>query len=188
MNRLIILTLAILAAIPCRAQRLPNIIQIVADDVAYDDIGCFGAMDISTPNIDRLAAEGRRFTSFYAPHSTCTPTRAALMTGCYAPRVGLPNVLFPNSKVGLNAAEITIAELLKGRGYATAAVGNGTSATSAIPSHASRIDLFYGIPYPNDHVPERLDREGTGLSRGFQDAPHSRREGRGAARAACLAS
>lgn len=101
----------------------PNIIHILADDVGYDDFGCFGCKDIATPNVDALAARGTRFTSFYAPHPTCTASRAALLTGCYAVRVGLPPVLFPDSKIGLNADEVTIAELLKAKGYATACVG-----------------------------------------------------------------
>src|SRR5687767_12310088 len=99
--------------VPLRAQeqRRPNIVHIIADDVGYDDVGCFGAKDVKTPNIDRLAEQGIRFTSFYAPHATSTPTRAAILTGCYAPRVGLPRVLFPDSTTGLSAGEVTIAEL-----------------------------------------------------------------------------
>ena len=141
----------------CLAQsRPPNIIHIVADDVGYDDLGCYGAPKIKTPNIDRLAAEGVRFTNFYAPAPTCTPTRAALMTGCYAQRVGLPKVLFPNDNVGLSDREITIAELLKERGYATACIGKWHlgHATQFLPNHHG-FDLYFGIPYPNDHGPER---------------------------------
>ena len=177
MMRLILLAILAAMSIPAAAQRPPNIIQIVADDLGYDDVGCFGAKDIATPNIDRLAAEGRRFTSFYAPHSTCTPTRAALMTGCYAPRVGLPGVLFPDSKIGLSSYEITVAELLKARGYATAAIGKwhlGYQPEFLPLRHG--FDQFYGIPYPNDHVPERLDREKPGVSRGFPPMPLIRGE------------
>ena len=177
MIRLILLAFLAAASIPAEAQRSPNTIQIVADDLGYDDVGCFGAKDIATPNIDRLAAEGRRFTSFYAPHSTCTPTRAALMTGCYAPRVGLPGVLFPDSKIGLSSYEITVAELLKARGYATAAIGKwhlGYQPEFLPLRHG--FDQFYGIPYPNDHVPERLDREKPGVSRGFPPMPLIRGE------------
>src|SRR5215213_481121 len=76
--------------------RPPNIVHIVADDLGYDDLGCYGAPKIKTPNLDKLASQGIRFTSFYAPSAICTPTRAALMTGCYAQRVGLAKVLFPN--------------------------------------------------------------------------------------------
>lgn len=152
------------------AARLPNIIHFVADDVGFDDFSSFGATDIQTPHIDRLAAGGTKFTSFYAPSSTCTPTRAALMTGCYAQRVGLANVLFPLDKIGLNESEITIAELLKTRGYATACIGKWH--LGHLPAHLPHkhgFDLFYGIPYPNDHGPERLNNKGE--SRGFPPIP-----------------
>ncbi|MFO0850492.1 MAG: sulfatase [Gemmataceae bacterium] len=148
----------------------PNIIHILADDVGYDDFGCFGCKDIATPNVDALAARGTRFTSFYAPHPTCTASRAALLTGCYAVRVGLPPVLFPDSKIGLNADEVTIAELLKAKGYATACVGKWHLGHQSkfLPTHHG-FDRFLGIPYPNDHVPERLDKNGK--TRGFPPMP-----------------
>lgn len=154
------------------APRPPNIIHIVADDVGYDDVSCYGARDIATPNIDRLAAEGLRFTSFYAPSATCTPTRAALMTGCYAQRVGLPNVLFPDSTIGLAESETTIAELLAARGYATALVGKWHLGhlPPFLPT-AHGFQSFFGIPYPNDHVPERLTSKEPRRSRGFPPMP-----------------
>ena len=136
--------------------RPPNIIHIVADDVGYDDFGCYGAPRIKTPNIDKLASQGMRFTSFYAPAATCTPSRAAMMTGCYAERVGVNRVLFPNDNIGLNPSEVTIAELLKTRGYATACIGKWH--LGHLPPHLPTkhgFDLFLGIPYPNDHGPER---------------------------------
>src|SRR5215211_3492318 len=118
------IAIALLLSLLClAATRPPNIIHIVGDDVGYDDLSCYGAPKIKTPNLDKLASQGVRFTSFYAPSAICTPTRAALMTGCYAQRVGLPRVLFPNDNVGLHPDEITIAELLKTRGYATACIG-----------------------------------------------------------------
>ncbi len=170
---LLALLIAPVAAAPPLQQaapRLPNIIHFVADDVAYDDFSSFGAKDIQTPNIDRLAAGGTKFTSFYAPSSTCTPTRAALMTGCYAQRVGLPTVLFPLDNTGLNDAEITIAELLKTRGYATACIGKWhLGHRPAHLPHKHGFDLFYGIPYPNDHGPERLNNKGE--TRGFPPMP-----------------
>jgi arylsulfatase A-like enzyme len=135
----------------------PNIIHIIADDVGYDDLSCFGAKDIHTPNLDRLATQGMKFTSFYAPSPVCTASRAAILTGCYAQRIGLPNVLFPFSREGLNSNEVTIAELLKTRGYATALIGKwhlGHHSQFLPPNHG--FDLFLGIPYPNDHGPERL--------------------------------
>lgn len=149
-----------------------NIIHILADDVGYDDIGCFGSKDIKTPNIDRLAKEGMRFTDFYAPHGTCTPTRAAILTGRYAPRVndgtGLP-VLFPDSEIGLDSKEVTITELLQEVGYTTILVGKwhlGHLPEFLPPNHG--FDYFVGIPYPNDHGPERLANTG---SRNFPMIP-----------------
>ena len=139
------------------ADRPPNIVHVVGDDIGYDDIGAFGAKDIPTPNLDRLARQGMRLTRFYAPSPLCTPTRAAILTGSYAPRVGLPDVLFPFSKTGLADSEITIAELLKGRGYATALVGKwhlGHQAAFLPTRHG--FDRFFGIPYPNDHEPVRV--------------------------------
>jgi arylsulfatase A len=140
----------------------PNIVLLLADDVGYDDLGCYGETQIKTPNIDQLAKEGRRFTSFYAPHSVCTPTRAALMTGCYAQRVGLPSVLYPQANIGLNPSEVTIAELLKSRGYATACIGKWhlghmPSLLPDLKNHG--FDYFFGLPYPNDHGPERTNRK-----------------------------
>ena len=139
-----------------QASRPPNIIHIVGDDVGYDDLSCYGAPKIKTPNLDKLAAQGIKFTSFYAPAPTCTPTRAALMTGCYAQRVGLERVLFPNDNIGLSDHEITIAQLLKQRGYATACIGKWHlgHATPFLPTRHG-FDYYLGIPYPNDHGPER---------------------------------
>ena len=160
-----------------RAPRPPNIVHIVADDVAYDDLGCYGAQDIATPNIDRLAREGLRLTSFYAPSSTCTPTRASLLTGCYAQRVGLATVLFPDSKEGLAAEEVTIAELVRQRGYATALIGKWHlgCAPQFLPTRHG-FDLFFGIPYPNDHGPERLTFQEPRVTRGFPPIPVYRGE------------
>ncbi len=141
-------------------KRPPNIVFMLVDDVAYDDVGCYGATKIKTPNIDALAAEGRRFTSFYAPSAVCTPTRAALMTGCYAQRVGLPSVLYPQANIGLNENEITIAELLRDKGYATACIGKwhlGHLPEFMPLRHG--FDYFFGLPYPNDHGPERPNRK-----------------------------
>lgn len=163
------------AARDAAPRRPPNIVHIIADDIAWDDLSCFGAKDIATPNLDRLAAEGARLTSFYAPHSTCTPTRAAILTGCYAQRVGLPRVLFPTDRTGLAATERTIAEVLRAAGYATACIGKWH--LGHLPEHLPTqhgFDVFFGIPYPNDHGPERLDREGR--TRGFPPLPLLRGE------------
>src|SRR5688572_20987661 len=108
------------------AERPPNIVIIFADDLGYGHLGCQGHPTIRTPNLDQLAAEGKRFTDFYAAAPLCTPSRAALLTGRYAVRSGMygrRGVLFPESRGGLPAEEITLAELLRDRGYATAHLG-----------------------------------------------------------------
>jgi arylsulfatase A len=157
--RFLLALLAALAGSPQAApEGKPNIIHILVDDVGYDDLSCFGAKDVQTPNVDQLAKEGVRLTSFHAPHSTCTPTRAAILTGRYAARVaGCTRVLFPHDKEGLaSGKEITIGALLKQQGYATAVVGKwhlGCLPEHLPPNHG--FDRFLGIPYPNDHSPLR---------------------------------
>ena len=107
--------------------RPPNVVVIYADDLGYGDLGCFGHPTIRTPNLDRMAAEGMRFTQFYSAASVCTPSRAALLTGRLPIRSGMCSdrrrVLFPNSGGGIPAEEITLAEALKSAGYATAHFG-----------------------------------------------------------------
>jgi len=136
------------------AHRPPNVVLIFTDDQGYQDLGCYGSPKIRTPNIDRLAARGMRFTDFYDAAPVCTPSRAALMTGCYAQRVSLPAVIGPDSEIGINGDEITIAELLKDRGYATACIGKwhlGDHPTFLPPHHG--FDLYFGLPYSNDMSP-----------------------------------
>ena len=135
------------------AQGPPNFIIIFTDDQGYEDLGCFGSPKIKTPNIDRMAAEGIRFTSFYAA-PFCGPSRAALLTGCYPPRMHLAFNHNPHAKTGLNHDEITIAEVLKPRGYATMCIGKwhlGDHAQFLPPHHG--FDHFYGLPYSNDMWP-----------------------------------
>jgi len=129
----------------------PNFIVIFADDQGYQDLGCFGSPLIKTPNIDKMAAEGMRFTDFYSANSVCTPSRAALLTGCYPARVGQLRVLFPDSTVGLNPKEINIANMLKTRGYATACVGKWHLGYQKkfLPT-SQGFDQYFGIPYSND--------------------------------------
>ena len=107
------LFLFVFGALPVSLQaERPNFIIIFTDDQGYGDLSCFGSKTIETPNIDRLAKEGRKFTSFMVASPVCTPSRAALMTGCYPKRVGMhQHVLFPTSKKGLNPEEHTIADL-----------------------------------------------------------------------------
>ncbi|MFK7737186.1 MAG: sulfatase [Pirellulaceae bacterium] len=130
----------------------PNFIIIFADDQGYGDLGCFGSTKIETPNIDRLAKEGRRFTSFMVASPVCTPSRAALLTGCYPKRVGLhQHVLFPQSKKGLHPDEVTIADHLKSQGYATACFGKWHLGhhPETLPRQ-NGFDTYLGIPYSND--------------------------------------
>lgn len=132
----------------------PNIVLIFADDLGYSDVGCFGAKDIRTPNIDRLALEGTRFTSFYVSQPVCTASRASLMTGCYANRVGLAGALNHTSKVGIHADEVLLPELLQQRGYATAIFGKwhlGHRSEFSPLRHG--FGEFFGIPYSNDNGP-----------------------------------
>ena len=133
----------------------PNIILILTDDQGYADVGVYGAEGFETPNLDRLAQDGIRFTSFYVPVSVCTPSRAALLTGRYPMRVGLPSVLFPRSLEGLNPQELTLPEILKERGYATAAIGKwhlGAHPDFLPTSHG--FDHFFGLPYSSDMSPD----------------------------------
>ncbi len=133
------------------ASRPPNIIVIFTDDQGYGDLGSYGHPTIRTPNIDRLAAEGQRWTSFYAA-PVCTPSRAQLLTGRLAVRTGLAaGVLFPDSPGGLQPAEVTIPEVLKPRGYATIAIGKWHLGVGpAFSPMVHGFDSYFGIPYSND--------------------------------------
>ena len=144
----------------------PNIIHIIADDVGYDDLSCYGAKDIKTPNLDRLGARGITFTDFYAPHPTCTPSRAAILTGRYASRVndgaGL-SILWPGTQDGLDPdQEICLAKILKQQGYTTSLVGKWHlgDLDKYLPLQHG-FDEYFGIPHPNDHGPERDGNTGS---------------------------
>jgi arylsulfatase A len=148
------------------AQRPPNIIFIYADDLGYGDLGCFGAKAIKTPNLDRMAAEGLRLTNFYSVAPVCTPSRAALMTGRYAARMGiqqmhLANVLTYADQTGLPTNETTVAAALKARGYATAAIGKWHLGHIQPYRPIDRgFDYYFGIPYSNDMQPSILMKMG----------------------------
>lgn len=133
-------------------ERKPNVIIIFTDDLGYGDLGCYGSETIKTPHLDTMAAEGRRFTNFMVASSVCTPSRAALLTGCYPKRVGLEqHVLFPSSKKGLNPEEFTLGDLFQSQGYATACIGKwhlGHHPETLPRQHG--FDQYYGIPYSND--------------------------------------
>jgi arylsulfatase A-like enzyme len=131
----------------------PNVVIIFADDMGYADIGCYGSRT-KTPNLDRLAREGVRFTDFYVGQAVCSASRAALLTGCYPNRVGIFGALGPSSRVGIHSNEVTIAELLKTREYATAIFGKwhlGDSPPFLPTRHG--FDEYFGLPYSNDMWP-----------------------------------
>jgi arylsulfatase len=132
----------------------PNIIIIFADDLGYADIGCFGAKKIKTPNLDKMAKEGIRFTEFYVAQPVCSASRAALLTGCYPSRVGIFGALGPSSKIGINSNEVTIAELVKQKGYATAIFGKWHLGHHKpfLPIYHG-FDEYFGLPYSNDMWP-----------------------------------
>ena len=143
-----------------KKDRPPNIVLIFTDDQGYGDVGVFGAKGFKTPNLDRMAGEGIRLTSFYVSQPVCSASRVSLMTGCYANRVGFSGALGPKSKTGLHSEETTIAELCKTKTYATAVFGKwhlGRQPQFLPTSHG--FDEYYGIPYSNDMWYKHPDRE-----------------------------
>jgi len=138
------------------AAEKPNVIIIYNDDQGYQDLGCFGSPNISTPRIDQLAKEGMRFTDFYSSSSVCSASRASLLTGCYPQRVGVPGVIGAGANAGLKPSHVTIAEILKSVGYATVAVGKWHvgDMPQFLPTNQG-FDSYYGIPYSNDMFPSR---------------------------------
>ncbi len=139
---------------------LPNFIIILCDNLGYSDVGCFGSKLHRTPHIDRMAAEGMRLTSFYVSSGVCTPSRASLLTGCYPRRVNMHvssqglSVLRPGEAKGLHPNEITLAEVLKRRGYATACIGKWHLGDQPpfLPTRQG-FDYYFGIPYSDDMTP-----------------------------------
>jgi arylsulfatase A-like enzyme len=168
-----VLSISFTGAVSLRAaDRPPNVVIILTDDQGYADLGCYGSFAIETPRIDKMAAEGMRFTDFYTAAPVCTPTRAGLLTGCHPARLSLslmpkekPNgedahVLYSLSRRGLNPDEETIAELLKARGYSTAMLGKWHlgDAKPFLPTKQG-FDSFFGTPYSNDMKPQVLLRD-----------------------------
>jgi arylsulfatase A len=150
---LILLKLGVAVGV-AQAEPLPNVVIIFTDDQGYADVGVYGAKGFKTPNLDRLAQEGIRFTDFYVAQAVCSASRAALLTGCYPNRIGIHGALGPNSQHGLHPDEMTVAELVKSRGYATAIFGKwhlGHHPEFLPLRHG--FDEFFGIPYSNDMWP-----------------------------------
>jgi arylsulfatase A-like enzyme len=137
------------------AERPPNFVLIFCDDMGYADIGPFGAKGYATPNLDRMAAEGMKFTDFHSAAAVCSASRVALMTGCYPQRVGILGALGPKAKVGINENEVLLPEILKERGYATAIFGKwhlGDNPRFLPTRHG--FDRYFGLPYSNDMWPK----------------------------------
>src|SRR5215469_10283028 len=144
-----------LAQEPAKPDRPPNVVIILADDQGYADIGCYGAKDFATPNLDRMAREGVRFTDFYVAQPVCSASRAALLTGCYPNRIGILGALGPKDTHGISDREQTLAEILKPRGYATAIYGKWHLGhrPKFLPTRHG-FDDYFGLPYSNDMWPK----------------------------------
>jgi arylsulfatase A-like enzyme len=187
MRRFAVMLALLAATAPAvQAGEQPNFIVILADDMGYADLGCFGAVDMSTPELDRMAEQGMRLTSFHMAAPTCTASRAALMTGCYPVRVGMGDViapradgsvspsrvLWPHSPFGLSPDEITLPEILKEAGYATGMIGKWhLGDPPAFNPVRHGFDEFFGVFFSNDMnpykyyrneemLPEEIDRDG----------------------------
>ena len=154
-----------LASIPFSIQsatmekpQTPNIILIFCDDLGYGDLSSYGATKYKTPNLDRMAAQGVRFTNFVSAQAVCSASRAGILTGCYPNRVGISGALMPDAKIGLNPSEETIPETLKKRNYKTAAIGKWHLGhlPEFLPLQQG-FDEYLGIPYSNDMWPVNFD-------------------------------
>ncbi|MEZ0610088.1 sulfatase [Fibrella sp. WM1] len=144
---------------PAPAVRKPNVVLFFMDDLGYGDLSCTGALGYLTPNLDRMAAEGTRFTNFLAAQPVCTASRASLLTGCYPNRIGIAGAYGPTSTVGLNPDEETLAELLKEQGYATGIFGKwhlGSKPAFLPLQHG--FDEYFGVPYSHDMWPLHPDQ------------------------------
>ena len=154
-----IVSMLLLTGFPARSADRPNFVVIFTDDQGYGDLSCFGGKHVSTPRIDRMAKEGAKLTSFYVAAPVCTPSRAALMTGCYPARIDMATgskfgVLLSGDPKGLNPKEVTIAEVLKSVGYKTAIYGKWHLGDQPefLPTRQG-FDEFFGIPYSHDIHP-----------------------------------
>jgi len=142
------------AAADAASGPLPNFVIIFTDDQGYGDVGVFGAKGFTTPNLDRMAQEGRKFTNFHVPQPVCSASRAGLLTGCYPNRIGIHGALGPKAGIGLSHDEMTLAELVKQKGYMTGMAGKWHLGreTNFLPIHHG-FDEYLGLPYSNDMWP-----------------------------------
>jgi len=143
------------------AERPPNVILIVADDLGYADVGVYGAKGFSTPNLDRLAHGGIRFTDFHVAQAVCSASRAAIMTGCYPNRIGIEGAMEPWYQFGIHERELTLPKMMRQKGYATGMVGKWHLGTPAefLPTHRG-FDEWLGLPYSNDQWPLHPEKPG----------------------------
>jgi arylsulfatase len=141
-----------------KSTQSPNFVVVFIDDMGYGDIGTQGATGWTTPNLDKMAAEGMRFTNFYSAQPVCSASRAGLITGCYPNRIGISGALFPQDTVGINPNETTIAEMLKEKGYTTAIFGKWHLGhhKEFLPLQ-NGFDEYTGLPYSNDMWPVHVD-------------------------------
>lgn len=139
---------------PLASAATPNVVIVFTDDQGYGDLGCFGAKGFATPNIDRLAKEGVRFTDFHVAQPVCSASRAALLTGCYSNRIGIHGALGPGARHGISDKELTLAELCKSKGYATGMAGKWHLGhhPQFLPTRHG-FDSYLGLPYSNDMWP-----------------------------------
>ncbi len=154
LHHLLLSLLALVAPASIHADKTPNVVVIFIDDMGYADIGPFGAKAYPTPHLDRMADEGRKFTDFYVTQAVCSASRAGLLTGCYNVRVGIHGALGPKSSHGINANEVTLAEICKQKGYATSCYGKwhlGHHEKFLPMQHG--FDDYFGLPYSNDMWP-----------------------------------
>ncbi|MEI6276075.1 MAG: sulfatase [Prolixibacteraceae bacterium] len=154
-----------------------NIIVVFIDDMGYGDLGCYGATGYTTPNLDKMASQGIRFTNFVSAQAVCSASRAGIMTGCYPNRVGISGALNPDSKIGLNPNEETIPEILKQQHYKTAAIGKWHLGhlKEFLPMQQG-FDEYLGLPYSNDMWPVNYDgtpitKESKGRKYGYPPLP-----------------